>query len=243
VPVAGPASASGAPHSAHSPGQSSRHSGDNRQCEHYRVTENRLQVEQVAVEVVKLSSSCSSESSLPVVLVMSIAGVAAAVGVQEELLEAGVTDEVSGVRQRAHSPASGAIAVPVASTPSETASEPDLKGHVSPDRHADKLRGAGLRARDDPRLGQRGSRWRPSWRMSKTAPLGVHVLRVLGMTVYSCRAKGNRAHSLTAVRCIPNLTMGGMYSAPARHWHYFSALLFGQALGAAGTGRFPGPGR
>src|SRR5690242_18745471 len=49
---------------------------------------------------------------------------------------------------------------------------------------------------------------------------------------------GNRAHSLPAVRGIPNLTMGGKYSAPARRWDYPRlgppGLLFGQALAQPG---------
>ena len=58
--------------------------------------------------------------------------VVAALGVQVELLEPTVTDEVSGARQRAHSPASGAIAVPVTRTPSDTASNLTSSGTSAP---------------------------------------------------------------------------------------------------------------
>src|SRR5712691_7007868 len=74
--------------------------------------------------------------------------------------------------------------------------------------------------------------------MSKTsAPRGACV-RVLGMTEYSRRANGSRAHSLPAARGIPNLTVARPYSALPISWPISrpatQGLLLGQSLAQAG---------
>src|SRR5271166_2416545 len=149
---------------------------------------------------------------VPVVPVMLIVLVVASVGIQVKFLKA------DGHRRGHRGQAPRALARerrgrgPGGENAFGNRLVPDLEGDVGAFRDADELQAQVVRSGDGPLLGQADPAPRPSRRVSKTsAPRGACV-RVLGMTAYSCRANGNRAHSLPAVRGIPNLTVPRRYS-------------------------------